>query len=337
VRNATANAWTHPCATACGHHGRTSWASSARSRERAAQPSVPAHQVCFTLSSYKYISCSITRERTVSTTYKTDQDDFPSCYFAGLLASVFANMQAVQDIMKHTFSTEMTVTALDEPESYLRSSSSSTMMTESSKKMKYLNLYVFDDTVCSNAVFEAYIPLDTCMPNQFQATAGHFAKYVCNVTANTCVVKGFTNSACTSPASGTHRYAASIPTGCSVSAGFGTGTKYSFSSTMPYHTSGLITKMYATKTCTGPHASFYTPDGVCQHHDDEHDLVYCSMDTVYRFYNSSDCSDDYDEETSVTDWSVADYGVCESFTTPGVGDDDTVGGSVMHVCGGLTV
>jgi hypothetical protein len=197
---------------------------------------------------------------------------------------------------------------------------------EAASTVKYLNLFGYSDDNCETVDWSMYLPLGQCLPNVVWQgiIGGNFVKWFCDTSS--CVVKSYKDSTCTKSASGTHRVSMDIPSGCSTELEGFVSVTYGFSATMPYHSSGLMEKLYKEDDCSGPHVTFYSPDSCSANDDDDnHGSRYYDCTTgKYRQYSSTDCTGDYTLETLQAP--VMDYGVCETIST---------GGSSTEVCGGV--
>jgi hypothetical protein len=212
------------------------------------------------------------------------------------------------------------------------------MEVESTSAVKYLNLIGFSDDACSDPMSSMYLPLDSCLPNAWGTTEGNFVKWHCDSSTWKCWIRGYTKSNCKTPTS--RRVAmGTLPSSCTTDLGF-SSAYYSFSATMPYHTSGLMTKVYRAKDCTGTHITYYTPNSVCfdVETDDTADTASLSFNCEtgvmnYWPYNYS-CTG-YSTYISLQA-AVSNYDTCTRYTED-FDDFSVAGGSEKDVCGGLIV
>jgi hypothetical protein len=201
---------------------------------------------------------------------------------------------------------------------------------------KYLNMFAYSDGSCSDLTWSMYLPLDSCLPNFWGLTNGNFVKWSCDESALECSVVGYKQAGCKTKASGTHRASASIVEDCTENLYGFTAAYYGFSSTQPYHTSGMMTKIYREDDCSGPHLSFYTPDHTCNNNDDSgssYEYI-CSDGAVQYWPSSTDC-DGYSEYIPVQT-KESDYDICTDFTAE-FDSFDATGGSLRMICGGIVV
>jgi hypothetical protein len=242
------------------------------------------------------------------------------------------NIEAMKNAFKNRF--ELTAETTEDV-SALRGP---VLEVESTSAVKYLNLFGYSDDSCSDLSWSMYLPLDYCLPNAWGVTDGNFVKWHCNADTLKCWVRGYTKHDCKTAASGTRYATGTLPSTCTTDLGF-SSAYYSLSATMPYHTSGLMTKIYRARDCTGVHVTYYTPNGVC------FDVESDTADTVSFSYNCAtgvinywpytySCMG-YSEFIPVQDWN-SQYDTCTRYTED-FDDFSVSGGSEMDICGGVIV